>query len=389
METFQLINPDETPTQAAWKFPPLFRKDAKGKESTWQIGFDGNNRLVMQFGKVGGVMRITQTQVVPKAKRSMLEQALQEARHRYDEKIRKDGYHIETEEAPEIPQPMLANTWDPNKTKITYPVLAQPKLDGIRCLAYLQEGDVYFRSRNNKPYYFLNHIRERVKIFLSFLPNGTILDGEFYSFLLTFNEITSIVRQQKKPHPREELISYFIFDLILPENPGFRQRYQILVDAYNAYSEAGYVNFNEAGEVDDPIRVVASTEAFSKEDLLEFHDEYVQLGYEGLIIRKPDSPYKFGRGSNILKYKEFQDEEGEIVDVEEATGTEEGAAILIIRDPRGNEVPVRFRAPIEERRKWLKNPELVLGKRATVRFQELSPDGVWRFPVGVSIRDYE
>ena len=389
MDNFQLVTPTQTPIQDAWKLPPLFREDAAGKNSTWQIGFDGVDRLVMRFGKVGGVIRTTRTEVVPKANRTMQQQALQEARQRYAEKVRKDGYHIETEEAPEIPQPMLANKWDPNKTKLTFPVWAQPKLDGIRCLAYLQDGEVHLRSRNNKPFFFLQHIRDRVADFLTFLPPGTILDGEFYSFRLSFNEITGIVRQQKNPHPREELIDYFIFDLILPDDPSFEERYNLLIDAYNAYSEAGLVNFTETGEVDDPIRVVAITEALSKEDLLEFHDEYVQLGYEGLIIRKINMPYKFGRGSNLLKYKEFHDEEGEIVGVQEAKGTEEGAAILIVRDARGNELPVRFRAPIEERRRWFENPDLVLGKRATIRYQELTPDGIPRFPVGVAIRDYE
>lgn len=389
MDNFQLITPTQTPTQDTWKLPPLFREDATGKNSTWQIGFDGVDRLIMRFGKVGGVIRTTRTEVVPKVKRNMQEQALQEARHRYDEKVRKDGYHTETEDAPEIPQPMLANKWEPGKTKITYPVGAEPKLDGIRALARKEGNEIIFRSRNGKEFFFLQHIRDRLAIFMTYLPTGAVPDGEFYSFILSFNEITGIVRQQKNPHPRENLVEYFIFDLILPNNPSFEERYKILVDAYQAYADDGHLSFNEAGEVDDPIRLVAMTLATSQQDLLEFHDEYVQMGYEGLIIRKLNMPYKFGRGSNLLKYKEFQDEEGEIVDVEEAKGTEEGAAILIIRDARGNELPVRFRAPIEERRRWFENPDLVLGKKATIRYQELTPDGIPRFPVGVAIRDYE
>lgn len=388
MDDFQLITPVETPTQDKWKLPQLFREDANGKESVWQIGFNGYH-LIMRFGKVGGVIRNTRTAVVPKGKKDMQGQALQEARHRYSQKVTKDGYHTEAEEAPEIPQLMLANKWIPDKTRLSYPVDAEAKLDGIRCASRVVGDQVEFRSRNGKSFFFLDHIREKMLNFLTFFPEGTIPDGEFYSLRLDFNTITSIVRQQKQPHPREEELDYYIFDLILPDNPPFEERYNILVEAYNAYSEAGYVHFNQEGEVDDPIRVVAITKAYNKEDLLAFHDEYVRLGYEGLIIRKPEAPYKFGRGSNILKYKEFDDEEAIVVDVIEATGTEAGAAILIMEDKRGNRVPVRFRGPIDQRRTWFENPDLVLGKKATIRYQGLSTDGIWRFPVGIAIRDYE
>lgn len=390
MEHFEVITPTQTPTEEKWKLLPLFKQDASGKNSTWQVGFDGTDRLVMRFGKVGGVIRITKTEVVPKCKRTMQEQALQEARHRYDEKYREDAYRPEGEKRPKIPQPMLANKWDPNKTRLKYPVWTQPKLDGIRNIAYLEDEDVYMRSRNNKAFYFLDHIRKRIAVLLSYLPKKAVLDGEFYSFVLPFNAITSIVRQKKKPHPDENLIQYFIFDVILPDNPPFEERYQTLLDAYQDCCSGP----------DDPIKFVDISEANSKEDLIAHHDKYVQLGYEGLIIRKiagndptwkdiESSQYKFGRGSNLLKYKEFIDEEVEVLSVREASGTEEGSAIVVVKDIRGNEISVRFRSPLEERKKWFENPELIIGKQATIRYQELTPDGIPRFPVGVVIRDYE
>lgn len=398
--TYQVITPTQDPTEDAWVLTPLYKVDATGKDAQWQVGFDGVDHLIMLFGKVGGKIRPTTTEVTPKGKRNMQQQALQEARHRYDQKFTKEGYRPIGEDIPEVPEAMLANKWIPGKTKLKFPVWAQPKLDGIRMLARDEHNEVIMRSRGNKTFPFLPHIRSRIKNFLSFLPKGAILDGELYSHLLTFNAITSIVKRTVNPHPQEELVEYYIFDLILPKNIPFNQRYQVLLDAYNAYSEAGYVSFNELDEVDDPIRVVGVTPADSEQDLHEFHDEYVQLGYEGLIIRKiaGDKPtqaeinasiYKFGRSSNMLKYKEFIDEEAEVIGVEEARGTEVGTALLRVRDIRGNEIVIRFRAPLVERRKWLQDPNSVIGKQATIRYQELSPDGVPRFPVGVAIRDYE
>jgi ATP-dependent DNA ligase len=381
MEDFQEISFTENPSQKSWKLEPLFRHDANGRESTWQIGFDGVDRLVMRFGKVGGVIRNTKTVVEPKGKRDMQEQALQEARHRYDEKIRKDGYHLAEQVSEGISQPMLAQKWIPEKTRLKYPVIAQAKLDGIRCLALRETNSILLRSRNNKPFYYLGHIRTAVKELFAFLPDQSIPDGEFYSLDLDFNTIASITRQKNQAHPGEVSLSYWIFDLILlqEENKSFIERYNILVEAYNRCWPEG----------SNVIKVVPIEEANSAEDLLGHHDKYVQEGYEGLIIRKPESKYKFGRGSNLLKYKEFTDEEAEVIDVEEAKGTEEGAAILVVRDIRDNELSVRFRGSMEQRRMWLQYPDEVIGKKATIRYQETTPDGKPRFPVGIAIRDYE
>lgn len=405
MENFPTIQPTEKKVNGAWKFPQLFRETATGKKAVWQIGFDGLDHLIMLFGQVGGKMRTTEAEVKPKVKRSMDEQALQEASQRYNEKIRKEGYRpeneeeVENEEEPEgefegFKQPMLANKWVPGKTKLKFPILTQPKLDGIRALAFNDDGQIRFRSRNGKEFFFLNHIRKALVKLFKFLPKGAILDGEFYNLILTFNQITSIVRQLKNPSPQEEELAYCIFDIILPDNPPFDTRFKILEQDYNKY----IASLTE--DEDNPTCLVEVNEANSEDELLDQHDEYVKMGYEGLIIRKiagknpttadiEAARYKFGRGSSLLKYKEFIDEEGEVVDIKEATGTEKGAAILIIKDARGNLIPVRFRAPIELRREWFKHPEMVIGKMATIRFQELTPEGIPRFPVGIAIRDYE
>lgn len=403
MATEEIITPTQTPTQQSWWLVPLYKQNKIGNDTTWQVGFDGEESLIMRFGTIGGVIRETTTVVVPKSNRDMQQQALLEARSRYSDKFRKDGYRPAGSTEVTVPKPMLANKWEPGKTKLDFSegVLTEPKLDGIRMLAGMDEsGEIITRSRNNKPFYFIEHITDRIAIFLSYLPIGAETDGELYSHTLTFNDITSIVRRTKEKHPNTEQISYYIFDVILPDNPPFEERYQLLLDAYAAYEQDGHLLIDENDEVVDPIRLVAVDAAFSEDEILALHDDYVQLGYEGIIIRKvaggnptqkdiDSSIYKFGRTNNMLKYKEFIDEEGEVVGVEEATGTEAGTALLVIRDIRGNEILMRFRGPFSERAKWLQDPERVIGKQATFRYQELSPDGVPRFPVGIVVRDYE
>lgn len=135
-------------------------------------------------------------------------------------------------------------------------------------------------------------------------------------------------------------------------------------------------------------------------DIISYHDKYVLEGYEGIMIKKISngatsgpqfntSLYKSGYSINILKFKLFIDEEAKIIDVKNCQGTEEGAARLIVEDIRGNIIPIRMRGSFEIRREWYKNKSLVVGKKLTIRYQELSSYGVPRFPVGIEIRDYE
>lgn len=397
MDSFEVISPLQPPSQAEWKLPLLYRVDAKGKDSQWEIGFDGVDQIMMTYGKVGGKLRTTSTQITPKRKRTMQEQAFQEAKHRYQNKIEKDGYMTGTGKGQEenhsnvivIPQPMLANRWLSDKTTINYPVGTQPKLDGIRCLAYDDGNEIQLRSRNGKLYSFLDHIRQEVSTFLTYLPSGVIFDGEFYSQDLTFQEMTSIIRRTKTKHPDESKIEYWIFDLIHPDNPPFNDRFDLLIHAYLAYVQDGHAILTEEGKIEGTLRIVDIIVAESKEEILELFSNYIEEGYEGIMIRQLDAPYKFGRSKFLLKYKDVFDEEGIVVDVSEGKGSEKGTAILIIEDKRGNRVPVRFRGSFEERKRWLQRPEMVLGKQATVEYQELTTDGKWRFPVGVDLRDYE
>jgi len=90
-----------------------------------------------------------------------------------------------------------------------------------------------------------------------------------------------------------------------------------------------------------------------------------------------------------MKYKSFQDEEVTIIGFETGVGTEQGAIIYQVRDQRGNEFTVRPRGTIEKRRELYENREELMGLKLTIRFQELTKDGVPRFPVGVAIRNYE
>ena len=63
--------------------------------------------------------------------------------------------------------------------------------------------------------------------------------------------------------------------------------------------------------------------------------------------------------------------------------------LWICETPEGKRFTCRPRGTHEERKVWFKNGAAYVGKKLTVRFQELSDGGVPRFPVGIAFRDYE
>jgi len=134
-------------------------------------------------------------------------------------------------------------------------------------------------------------------------------------------------------------------------------------------------------------------ESVNEKDIPEGVNQLIQDGYEGGILRNLHGLYKYKHRSNDLqKYKLFDDEEFKIVGCIESKGTEDGAVVFECLDPVANKVfTVRPRGTIESRREMFTNKDNYIGKSLTVRFQGRDGiiGGLPRFPVGITIRDYE
>jgi DNA ligase-1 len=121
------------------------------------------------------------------------------------------------------------------------------------------------------------------------------------------------------------------------------------------------------------------------------YEDWLLDGYEGMMIRL-DLPYEQKRSSTLMKRKEFQDAEFEIVRIEEGVGNAAGMAkIAYMRLLDGKvftsgpaEGKDTFKADIvgtrDELRDLLKKAKTVIGKQATIEFQNYTPAGVPRFP---------
>ena len=75
---------------------------------------------------------------------------------------------------------MLAQKFEDREATLEYPVLSQPKLDGIRCIVQKKDGKVISRTRNGRAIEAIPHILEELEYFFDLHPNA-ILDCVLYN----------------------------------------------------------------------------------------------------------------------------------------------------------------------------------------------------------------
>ena len=192
-------------------------------------------------------------------------------------------------------KPNLAGKAPANLDDLTYPVLASPKIDGIRCL--IRDGRAVSRTLKKIP-------NQEVRAALEGLPHG--IEGE----LIVeggYNACQSFFMSKTPPH-RDWW--FFAFDWERAEfgMQGFQGR---LTELAQWSEEYGHNN----------LRVVEHTLITNGDDLREYVAQQLGDGFEGAMVRDPKGLYKYGRSTvregGLLKIKNFEDEEAVIFKVEE------------------------------------------------------------------------
>ena len=286
-------------------------------------------------------------------------------------------------------KPMLAYKVDKKPVDWSENVYIQPKLDGVRCVIYLDDKEnIRCFSRTGKEFHNLQHIKDSLHDFFKmeteFSANtDVVLDGELYNHDLrdNFEKIISLVRKQK-PTTQDrldaaELIEFHCYDYIeTVMNQPYGYRASQLVTS-NMYSPC--------------IKYVDSKLATSRETANIIHQYNLNDGYEGSILRL-DRPYEQKRSYNLQKFKDFSDTEATIVGYEEGKGKREGTlGKFLMMDDDGN----RFGCPpgkgynYKDLANILNNIHDYIGKRATFTYFERTQAGSYRHPLFKTIRNYE
>ncbi len=233
------------------------------------------------------------------------------------------------------------------------------KLDGMRAF---WTGSGLF-SRNGKPI-------AAPKWFIAQLPNMA-LDGELMVGRGRFNDTISIVRKQTPVDAEWRRITFHVFDA--PMQPGT--------------CEQRWADMHAAVQGIPFIQPVEQVHCASPRHLNEMRDKIAQLGGEGVMLRAPKSAYETRRSDKLLKVKSFQDTEAKIVGYLPGEGKHAGRlGAYVAQLLKGSKAKFGVGTGLTDEDR--ENP-LPKGTIITVKFFELTPDGVPRFPSFVGVRDFE
>ena len=362
----------------------VYKKTSTGKIQQWRAWVETTATgflLKVESGQTDGKLTETAGQVIDegKQKRTAQEQAIFEANSKLKKK--RDEAYFDTIEAAQTQVkllPMLAHSFTKRKHNINYPAIVQRKFDGVRCLAVLNsDGTVTLMSRKGKEFAHLNHIKSDVAANNS--NTNLVIDGELYSDTLTFQELVGLVKRVTlKPGNDEQMleVSLRVYDCVeLNNEADFTDRYLTIT------------NLTEGAEY---LSLVENVRVSTESEIHAAQARFVEEGYEGAMVRNLTGAYAIGkRSANLQKVKTFLDGEYPIVGFTQGTGGETGCVIWICETPDGKRFRVRPRGTQEDRKVLFQNGSDYVGQQLTVRYQELTDDGVPRFPVGIAIRDYE
>lgn len=383
----------------------LYIIDAKQKIREWSISVEKDNEnrvfIVRKYGQLDGKMIEKKKEIIKaKSKSTIEEQALFEAEKEWKDQIEKKKYSTNIpkisnssqnlEKNPSLKsinefKVMLAQTYKPDKG---FPLVcfAQPKLDGVR--AYFNKGQ--FKSRNHKEYYNMQHISS---FFNKKEFDNIIFDGELYNHKMGFQELMTLVKpkqidisnqkNEKKIKENQELlqkiqktVEYHIFDcfFIDDKNMIFKDRYKYLLSIEKYFENT-------------PVKIVKVKTINKTHEIDTLHDKFVKDGYEGIILRTPNSPYEFKRSKYLQKYKKFFDDEFEVIGFDKEIQNDIPLIVWKCKTKNGKEFNVRPKGTNEERAKYYEEAQKYIGKKLTVEYQELTDDGIPRFPVGKHFRN--
>ena len=282
-------------------------------------------------------------------------------------------------------KPMLAYKVDKKPVDWSENVFIQPKLDGVRCVIYVDDKEnIRCFSRTGKEFHNLEHIKLSLNEFFFDCANvDVVLDGELYNHDLrdNFEKIISLVRKQKPTDSdkleAKELVQFHCYDYIeTVMNQPYGYRMNQLADS-DMYS--------------DCVKYVETKYALTKDAANIIHQYNLNSGYEGSILRL-DKPYEQKRSYNLQKFKDFQDTEATIVGYEIGKGKREGTlGKFLMQDDDGNQFgcPPGKGYNYNDLANILNNIHDYIGQRATFTYFERTQYGSYRHPMFKTIRNYE
>ena len=372
--------------------PTLYKLTSKGAVQVWNVSVDGNV-ITRTYGLLEGKQQST-NEVIKVGKNlgkvnatTPEQQAVAEAQAEWEHKLAKD-YFIDLESAKgQVDRlakeggylPMLAQEYRKHGARhLRFPCMVQPKLDGLRCVSTKIDGKVAMWFRSGKLITTLPNINLQLN---RIMLNGDILDGELYIHGEDFNSFTGAIRASVGLNEQTtDRIQYWIYDCPRigqwNETHQFAGRFGALVDRIGVCTESI-----------PNLKLVETQMVSSFDESMRWYEQWISDGFEGMMFRNYLMPYEQKRSYNLLKYKDFDEDEFPIVDYVEGRGHLAGhVGAFVCATPAGNLFNAKMKGNTEYLKELFEHPEQFEGKSLTVKYFRMSKDLIPRFPVAKAIR---
>ena len=264
----------------------------------------------------------------------------------------------------------LADKYDPNIVDWKDGWYVSRKIDGARCIAIIDNnGDSTFYSRTGKEFDTLDIVRGGIK---ALGVSNVVFDGELCLVDEDGNEdFQGVMKQLKKKDHTIPNPSYKIFDMMTHD-----EFYSKKGDSNRPYS-IRLANLQESMKKNTCacLSVLGQEKIKDDDHFAEWTKRSQDYSWEGLMLRA-DEPYKGKRSKDLLKYKSFNDDEYEVVDVEmgpfryvkDGAECEETMLSCVMIKHKDNIVRVGSGFAIDQRQDFYRHPKKILGKIITVQY---------------------
>ena len=253
-------------------------------------------------------------------------------------------------------KPMLCKILDKENKKLTEREwYGSYKHDGVRMLLFMRDGEVHTSSRGGGDYDIAaTYIRQDPYIVKLLTENeGLILDGELYRHLWNLQRISGLVRKETLEEDHKELC-FHCYDIVDEKSP-FKERVERLNE------------FKKNCPSDSKLVIIEQRLIKGLDQIMDMHNEAVENGYEGLVIKDPDKEYKCGaRDNRCLKIKEFQDSEFLIKGIVE--GLREEDMCFLMAMPDGTEFKAKPIGDRLQKQYYREHINEIIGKMGTVKY---------------------
>jgi len=248
-------------------------------------------------------------------------------------------------------------------------IMWSPKIDGVRCWAIVDENIITYISRNKKQFknfgVFDSEIRKISDVLIDRfdLKYPLIIDGEVSTEDKSFRKV--MTQTQRIKNVNVDKLIFYIFELV-DDNKPFYVRHKLIAKSLANTSNKKVV-----------LLPYYDFKGKSKDDISDLMNEWIDKGYEGIMLRVKNSKYEYKRSYLGCKIKKWHRMDVEVIGVMKGKGRNKdrlGALICVTK--KGRKIKVGTGFTDKEREQFIKNPP----QKIEISYKEEFPSGLLREP---------